>query len=478
MSPFATTAPDSFCTTGWKYKSLTAIALLGLASLSLLGCSSSAGGGGGGGTGQVNVGGVAGNQCYPISQNQGCLLSMGNWSAMTCDPATSKWVVAATCVAPQTCVQTTDPASAMKKLASCQSPSAANPDVVSSDTGANTGNTDAGSTGNKDAGSTGTDIQVVGKDSTGNTGGTVPSCVSSGCASQWEACSVNTQCASQASCYFACAPGNSSCALTCFNGATGTAKTMLTALIQCSDAAGCTGGSTGPTCGNGTCESGETKSNCPADCGSSGSNCGDGVCAANETAASCPADCGSSGGNCGDGVCTSDEETNCAADCGVKPDTTKLNPCVLSGCPGQWNSCVNNAGCLGALDCGLACDPKDSACQQTCVDSSSSAAQSLFTTLNTCLGTACSSTSSGSCGDGTCDPATETEANCKADCCGTTSCASQINACKANTSCVSIAQCYGKCTDQTCADACLAAGTPSGQSVFNSLLTCSQTNCQ
>jgi len=75
-------------------------------------------------------------------------------------------------------------------------------------------------------------------------------------------------------------------------------------------------GATGPVCGNGNCEAGETNTNCPDDC-PSGPVCGDGTCDAGETNANCPDDC-PSGPVCGDGTCDAGEtNTNCPADCQI-----------------------------------------------------------------------------------------------------------------------------------------------------------------
>ncbi len=61
--------------------------------------------------------------------------------------------------------------------------------------------------------------------------------------------------------------------------------------FACADVtAGCGGG--GPTCGDGTCDSGETAVNCPADCDTTtGPVCGDGACDAPENADNCSQDC-------------------------------------------------------------------------------------------------------------------------------------------------------------------------------------------
>jgi hypothetical protein len=54
-------------------------------------------------------------------------------------------------------------------------------------------------------------------------------------------------------------------------------------------------GSGGPSCGNGSCETGEDCSSCSSDCGSC---CGNGACGTGEDCSSCSADCGSCGGTC------------------------------------------------------------------------------------------------------------------------------------------------------------------------------------
>ncbi len=100
---------------------------------------------------------------------------------------------------------------------------------------------------------------------------------------------------------------------------------------------------TGPVCGNGSCESGETCSNCSSDCGackkSDGSSCssdsecssnycvhgtcrsssiycGDSYCDSGEGCSSCSSDCGSCGPTCGNHSCENGENySNCSKDC-------------------------------------------------------------------------------------------------------------------------------------------------------------------
>ncbi len=75
----------------------------------------------------------------------------------------------------------------------------------------------------------------------------------------------------------------------------------------------------GATCGDGTCDVGETCTSCSADCGACPPSvyCGDGSCNGDENCATCPGDCGACGPVCGNGSCESGEDcANCVADCG------------------------------------------------------------------------------------------------------------------------------------------------------------------
>ena len=76
------------------------------------------------------------------------------------------------------------------------------------------------------------------------------------------------------------------------------------------------------SCGNGTCDLGETEANCPQDCNKSGAVCGNGFCEEGETASSCPQDCQPHKPICGDKFCErsmGEDERTCPQDCVIMP---------------------------------------------------------------------------------------------------------------------------------------------------------------
>ena len=113
------------------------------------------------------------------------------------------------------------------------------------------------------------------------------------------------------------------------------------------------------TCGNWTCDMGETSTSCPGDCSP---GCGDGACSG-ETCGSCPTDCGECPDvYCGDSFCNGTETcSTCEMDCGACPCTSMLCTsgsalCCPGGNPGTWNGAIAHCDCYTcttADDCGV-----------------------------------------------------------------------------------------------------------------------------
>ena len=92
----------------------------------------------------------------------------------------------------------------------------------------------------------------------------------SSCQSQTLACAQDNNCLLFVNCAMAC-NAQQACITTCYNKTPSGSKSAAQAIAACGQSSGCiSGGSTGPVCGNGKCETGETSSSCPTDCKSAG----------------------------------------------------------------------------------------------------------------------------------------------------------------------------------------------------------------
>jgi hypothetical protein len=136
-----------------------------------------------------------------------------------------------------------------------------------------------------------------------------------------------------------------------------------------------------PYCGDGICDSGETCSNCPQDCGicPPTNYCGDGICDSGETCSNCPQDCGLCPltDYCGDGICGSGETcSNCPQDCGSCPTPPPENYCgdgicgsgeTCSSCPQDCGTChiCGDGVCSGTETC-LNCEQDCGICITPC----------------------------------------------------------------------------------------------------------------
>ena len=94
----------------------------------------------------------------------------------------------------------------------------------------------------------------------------IKQCLTGLCSTEWQACSKDSGCGMLLNCLMMCS-NDSACTNACVAAAPSGSMNKVAAVGQCVDAK-CT--VTTPSCGDGTCDAGETAANCAADCGSGG----------------------------------------------------------------------------------------------------------------------------------------------------------------------------------------------------------------
>lgn len=364
--------------------------------------------GGGGGTGASFVGGPVGGVCNPTYNDEGCHYDVAakGYERVTCTADTTaatggKWAQKAACGAGQLCKEIVQQGSSKKSTECYDPPVQSVPDTTS-------GGSDGTSSG-KD-GSSNADVSVA----------SVLTCLKTQCNAEYSACKADAKCGAGLTCAEACK--DDTCTKACTSALSEDPK--FGALVTCGLPKKCFGDiSTGPECGNGQCESGETTSSCPADCKTTTNPvCGDGQCNGSETPSTCPADCKTTTtGKCGDLKCTSPENIEtCSLDC----DTSNFQTisCLQSACGPQTSACIANTDCVKFLSCAAACKG-NSSCQSSCLEGVSSSAQGLVINLGQCGQTnKCLGGDTGPvCGNGTCESG-ETTSSCPSDCKTTTKC--------------------------------------------------------
>jgi len=114
-------------------------------------------------------------------------------------------------------------------------------------------------------------------------------------------------------------------------------------------------------CGDEICESHESCSGCPEDCGDCPAYCGDEECNGDETCLTCEDDCGACPSVCGDENCDEDENCSiCSTDCGACPfcgdgtcdDDENCSICILDcdACPPECAHDAESEPCDGVID--------------------------------------------------------------------------------------------------------------------------------
>ncbi len=190
----------------------------------------------------------------------------------------------------------------------------------------------------------------------------VIACLKKSCASATTSCLASTECmsflANGAQCLANCVDAN--CIGFCKDMASQDPSAGI--LANCGFD-GCASAAAGTICGDGTCNAGETTSNCAPDCPAApaAAACGNGACDTGESAASCPLDCDADFAKawaCGAAKCPA-EAAACKADPACLDALTKATNCVKqcgtgSGCVGQCRGPVlGNSKALSFAMCGL-----------------------------------------------------------------------------------------------------------------------------
>ena len=423
------------------------------ASCMLAACASSQGGGGGGGGGGTPVPAPE-SACNPQYSKAGCGSESGNPVIMQCVASTAGAVDAGS--TDSDAAGAAAPTGTWKKTSAC-----ASGEYCQMVTPAGGG--DAAPVCKKqttpvaDAGGTGTDST-----STTKTPAEEFSCMQTQCAALMASCMANANCAGLVNCAKACA--TDACAEACAENATidDALLALLLPLDACGKEKGCIVEAPTTDCGNGQCESGETKESCPSDCKTTGPVCGNGQCESGETVASCPSDCKTTGPVCGNGQCESGENVetcpqdcgsgpectmdshcgggkkcvdqkcvtsdpgscgnetcepsevsamNCNDDCGKTPASGSFPECALEACSSSLQACLMDQKCLAAGNCVTDCGESES-CQGQCISAAGSAAAAKIGQIQSCMAEACSGPV---CGNGTCEPG-ESASSCPTDC--------------------------------------------------------------
>lgn len=217
---------------------------------------------------------------------------------------------------------------------------------------------------------------------------------------------------------------------------------------------------TGPVCGNNTCEAPtETSVTCAADCPVVGPVCGNNTCEPpTETSATCIADCPVVGPVCGNSTCESGETyETCSSDCPPPGPVCGNSTCesgetfesCASDCPPPAPECGNGTCELGedSTTCALDCHPATE-----CGNGSCEVGETAENCAPDCFISAC--------GNGSCEIG-EDVANCTADCgyCGDSICDTSEDPSTCSDDCGSSAECgNGFCEDgedsETCSSDC------------------------
>jgi hypothetical protein len=173
-------------------------------------------------------------------------------------------------------------------------------------------------------------------------------------------------------------------------------------------------------------------------------------------------------------------------------------PCqqtVVSGvCSSTMAACQRDSKCVGLITCLQNCASGDSACQNSCATTAGATAVNEYNGIGECIcnectfecvaecaggpiggGTTGGTTTGGTTGGGTTGgPTPEQVCGMCEDTAFTSTCKTQVDACNATPSCVTLANCTNTCSygDTTCLSACTAGKSSLTLMRFNAVVDC------
>jgi hypothetical protein len=295
-------------------------------------------------------------------------------------------------------------------------------------------------------------------------------CLTSECGGEFFACLSDPVCAESLECMGSCG-SDTACLQGCVDFSGGFSPAQI-GLVSCAAGSGCVdlggggggGAGSGPECGDGQCEDGESQESCPEDCGGDQFGCGDGVCEAWEQW-TCPEDCEEpQGPECGNGECEEGEtEDSCPADCGGGGGGGGGQAgCGDGECEiwEQWTCPEDCEDAPGGPECGNGeCEEGEGA--ETCPEDCKAEGVE--------------------CGNGKCEKG-ESEENCAADCADstpspeeTTECLMdqcELGACLDYPVCTASFECMAACSDSACAEECITDLSGPAKNVLDGVLEC------
>lgn len=174
--------------------------------------------------------------------------------------------------------------------------------------------------------------------------------------------------------------------------------------------------------------------------------------------------------SCSSGTRGSGGTTSSSTKCGslsLSGRSQTCATCIDTSCCEVATQCGKDQNCSQLLTCATACPENDTACGEKCAKQFPNGATAAQAVIN-CATASC---------DAACKPASSdagTTSGTSCENCLTTTCANEVNACRASQACVAAAECTDTCTTDACDDACIAQ---SQDTAAFGLLQCARTKC-